>query len=156
MAITFVMISFDKPIPEESEDILNHLGFLREIAGQTGLNFVPHIWDLNLGELGFQVYGKVFRLLSDRHDLPYLTVIFENGLPKERHTDQLFVRRRSTEFGKVIAWMMINMPLQFVYEDLQTFSNDSDIVYEIRADLAPMLKGMTESRRGHFGIVKDE
>lgn len=156
MAITFVMIDFDKPVAKENEDILNHLGFLREIAGQTDLNFVPHMWDLALDELGFQVHGTIFRLLSDRHAVPYLTVIFENGLPKERHGDELFVRRRSTEIGKVIAWMMVNMGLKFGLSDIKTFSNDNDIVYEIRCDLSPMLKGMLDVRRGAFGVVKDE
>lgn len=156
MAITFVMIDFDKPIPDENEDILNHLGFLREIAGKTDLNFLPHMWDLALGHLPFKVYGKIFRLLIDNYDLPYLTVIFENGLPKEHHTDQLFVRRRSTEIGQVIAWMMANLELRFQYDNISTFSNDNDIVYEIRTDLSPMLEGMAGVRRSVFTVVKDE
>jgi hypothetical protein len=154
MAIPFVMISFDGPIPDENEDILNHLGFLQEIAGKTDLNFLPHMWDLALDVLPFKVYGKIFRLLIDNYDLPYLTVIFENGLPKEHHHDQLFVRRRSMEIGQVIAWMMVNLELRFQYDDIKTFGNENDIVYEIHTDLTPMLEGMAEVRRSVFKPVK--
>lgn len=154
MAITFIMIDFDKPIPTENEDILNHLGFLREIAGKTDLNFLPHMWDLALDELPFKVHGTIFRLLIEDYDLPYLTVAFENGLPKEHHADELFVRRRSTEIGQVIAWLMVNLELKFQFEDITTLSNDNDIVYEVKTDLRQMLEGMANVRRSVFKPVK--
>jgi hypothetical protein len=156
MAIVFVMISFNEPIKTDNEDILNHLGFVREIAGKTDLNFLPHMWDLALDKLPFKAYGTAFRLLIDNYDVSHLTVIFENGLPKEHHADELFVRRRSSEIAQVIAWMMVNMKLNFQYDGITTLATDNDIIYEITADLGPMLEGMADSRRDVFTVVKDK
>lgn len=153
MAITFAMISFDEPIKTDNESILSHLGFVEEISGKTDLNFTPQMWDLAF-DFDYPVYGTLFKLLEDKYDLPYLTIAFENVIPMDRQTDQLFSRRRTVQLGFALNWMIQRMDLQVTRDGVTHQGNETDSVVKIQTDMERLYKNLADARRNSFTLTK--
>lgn len=154
MAITFVIIDFDKEVANDSEDILNYLGWIPEIAGKPDVKGIPHMWDLDFG-FDFPIHGMLFRLLEEEISVPYLTVVIYRAIPEGCvEGDEVFLDR-TAKLSRIMDWVNQRFNYELTPEDIEAFfGTEGTIGYQFNVDLTKMTSDLADSRRNSFKPVK--
>jgi hypothetical protein len=154
MAITFIIIDFEKEVANDSEDILNYLGWIPEIAGKPDVKGIPHMWDLNFG-FDFPIHGMLFRLLEEEVSVPYLTVVIYRAIPEGTKEGDAVYLDQMAKLSKIVDWINQRFDYTLTPEDVDTFLGaEGTVGYQFNVDLTPMVNDLADSRRGSFKPVK--
>lgn len=153
MAINLFVANFAGPVPDEPEDLFMYLGYVPEVAGTPDMNIKPLSWDF-VPDLPFPIDIKIFRILEENFDIPYLTVVFLNAFPEDRLKIPGFVEGQGNLMGQVLAKIIVELP-RMSMEDIENVNYENGAcVYQLKTDLTGFVNDLTTTLRKNIKAVK--